>query len=95
MDACCEACNALTAEAGVVVVRRYWTLDPRREIRFARDDDYVAAFNELFERVISDNPRKTAARLYLVWAVKQTLANALAVLGVSAPDRMDAPEADD
>ncbi|HUJ27972.1 MAG TPA: arginine--tRNA ligase [Myxococcales bacterium] len=46
------------------------------------------------ERVISDDPRKTAARLYLVWAVKQTLANALAVLGVSAPDRMDAPEDD-
>jgi arginyl-tRNA synthetase len=43
------------------------------------------------ERVISDDPRKTAARLYLVWAVKQTLANALSVLGVSAPERMDAP----
>jgi len=43
------------------------------------------------ERVISDDVRKTAARLYLVWAVKQTLANALAVLGVSAPDRMEAP----
>jgi arginyl-tRNA synthetase len=43
------------------------------------------------ERVISDDPQKTAARLYLVWAVKQTLANALSVLGVSAPERMDAP----
>jgi arginyl-tRNA synthetase len=43
------------------------------------------------ERVISDDPEKTAARLYLVWAVKQTLANALSVLGVSAPERMDAP----
>ena len=42
------------------------------------------------ERVISDDPRKTAARLFLVWALKQTLANALVVLGVSAPDRMDA-----
>ena len=43
------------------------------------------------ERVISDDARKTTARLYLVWAVKQTLANALSVLGVTAPDRMDAP----
>jgi arginyl-tRNA synthetase len=43
------------------------------------------------ERVISDDPRKTAARLFLVWAVKQTLANALSVLGVEAPERMDAP----
>jgi arginyl-tRNA synthetase len=47
------------------------------------------------ERVISDDKRKTAARLYLVWAVKQTLANALRVLGVAAPDRMDAPEGDE
>lgn len=44
------------------------------------------------ERVISDDRRKTAARLFLVWALKQTLANALSVLGVEAPDRMDAPE---
>jgi arginyl-tRNA synthetase len=43
------------------------------------------------ERVISDDPRKTTARLFLVWAMKQTLANALAVLGVAAPDRMEAP----
>ena len=31
----------------------------------------------------------------LIWAVKQTLANALAVLGVSAPERMDAPAAEE
>jgi arginyl-tRNA synthetase len=43
------------------------------------------------ERVIGDDPRKTTARLLLVWAVKQTLANALSLLGVSAPERMDAP----
>ena len=43
------------------------------------------------ERVISDDARKTSARLLLVWAVKQVLANALSVLGVSAPERMDAP----
>src|SRR5260221_4661823 len=47
------------------------------------------------ERVISDDPRKTAARLYLVWALKQTLANALGVLGVSVPDRTYAPEEDE
>ncbi|HET9753172.1 MAG TPA: arginine--tRNA ligase [Myxococcales bacterium] len=43
------------------------------------------------ERVISDDARKTTARLDLVWAVKQTLANALSILGVAAPERMDAP----
>src|SRR5947209_12417635 len=44
------------------------------------------------ERVISDDPRKTAARLFLVWALAQTLHNALeGILGVAAPDRMDEP----
>ena len=47
------------------------------------------------ERVIGDDPRKTSARLFLVWALKQTLANALAVLGVSAPERMEAPAAEE
>ena len=45
--------------------------------------------------LIVEDERKTAARLYLIWAVKQTLANALAVLGVSAPERMDAPAAEE
>jgi arginyl-tRNA synthetase len=59
----------------------------------------VAAFHAYFtagkrsgERVIGPDARKTAARLYLVNALKQVLANGLAVLGVSAPERMDAPE---
>jgi arginyl-tRNA synthetase len=44
------------------------------------------------ERVIGPDPRKTAGRLYLVKALKQVLANGLAVLGVSAPDRMESRE---
>jgi arginyl-tRNA synthetase len=44
------------------------------------------------QRVIGPDPRKTAARLYLVAALKQVLANGLASLGVAAPDRMDARE---
>ena len=61
----------------------------------------IAAFHGYYtkykktERVISDDARKTTARLYLVWALKQTLRNALAVLGISAPERMDAPVAED
>ena len=49
------------------------------------------------ERVIGPDPAKTAARLCLVRALKQALANGLAVLGVSAPERMEAlglPEAE-
>ncbi|MDQ6954584.1 MAG: arginine--tRNA ligase [Mariprofundaceae bacterium] len=39
-------------------------------------------------RVVTDDVALTQARLLLARAVKQVIANALAVLGVSAPDRM-------
>jgi arginyl-tRNA synthetase len=59
----------------------------------------IAAFHSWYtqgkrtgERVIGSDPRKTAARLFLCRALKQVLANGLAVLGVSAPDRMESPE---
>lgn len=40
------------------------------------------------ERVITDDAAKTAARLFLCDALRAVLANALALLGVSAPERM-------
>jgi arginyl-tRNA synthetase len=59
----------------------------------------IAAFHSWYtlgkrtgERVIGADPRKTAARLFLCRALKQVLANGLAVLGVSAPERMESPE---
>jgi len=74
-------------------------LEPHKVVFYLQET--IAQFHGYYtkfkktERVISDDPRKTTARLFLVWAVKQTLANALAVLGVSAPDRMDAPAAEE
>ena len=70
-------------------------LEPHRVVFYLQET--IAQFHGYYtkykktERVISDDPAKTVARLYLVWAVKQVLKNALAVLGVSAPERMDAP----
>jgi arginyl-tRNA synthetase len=59
----------------------------------------IAAFHSYYtqgkrsgERVIGPDARKTAARLFLCRALKQVLANGLAVLGVSAPERMESPE---
>ena len=72
------------------------SLEPHRMVFYLQET--IAAFHGYYtkykktERVISDDPRKTTARLYLVWALRQALANALAVLGVSAPDRMEAPD---
>ena len=62
----------------------------------------IAAFHSYYtagkrsgERVIGSDPLTTAGRLYLVKALKQVIANGLAVLGVSAPDRMDARDVAD
>jgi arginyl-tRNA synthetase len=59
----------------------------------------IAAFHSYYtlgkrtgERVIGSEPRTTAARLFLCRALKQVLANGLAILGVSAPERMESPE---
>jgi arginyl-tRNA synthetase len=61
--------------------------------------DTIAAFHSYYtqgkksgERVIGADPLKTSARLFLCRALKQTLANGLAVLGVAAPERMESPE---
>jgi len=74
-------------------------LEPHKVVFYLQET--IAQFHGYYtkykktERVISGDERKTAARLYLIWAVKQTLANALTVLGVSAPERMDAPAAEE
>jgi arginyl-tRNA synthetase len=59
----------------------------------------IAAFHAYYtlgkksgERVVGSDARKTAGRLFLCRALRQVLANGLAVLGVSAPDRMESPE---
>lgn len=38
-------------------LRRHWQPDLKRELRLPDDNDYVEAFNELFERVIADHLR--------------------------------------
>jgi arginyl-tRNA synthetase len=39
-------------------------------------------------RVLGEDPNLTAARLYLLGAVRLTINNGLAILGVSAPEKM-------
>jgi len=60
----------------------------------------IAAFHSYYTlgkkqpelRIIGPDRLKTAGRLYLCRALQQVLANGLAVLGVSAPERMESPE---
>jgi arginyl-tRNA synthetase len=74
-------------------------LEPHKVLYFC--GELIADFHGYYtkykktERVISDNTMKTQARLALVAALKQTLANAFTILGVDAPERMDALAKDD
>ena len=61
---------------------------PGRIARFAFDvANDLQKFYEV-SRVITDDPVATKASLGLIIATKQVLANALAVIGVSAPEKM-------
>jgi arginyl-tRNA synthetase len=54
---------------------------------------YTLGKKEPALRVLGADPVATRGRLFLCRALKQVLANGLAVLGVSAPDRLELPGA--
>ncbi len=69
-------------------------LEPHRIVFYIQEttavfQHYYEVGKRAGEKAISDDPAKTAARLFLIASTKRVLANALALLGVSAPDRMD------
>jgi len=47
-----EPATLLVVDAQGLRKRRYWQLDEEREIHFARDDDYVDAFDELLQSAV-------------------------------------------
>lgn len=77
-----------------VVRQAALTLEPHRITYFL--DSLAADFHSYYNlgwlqaeaRVISGDPQLTRARILLVQAVRQVLANALGLLGVSAPEQM-------
>jgi arginyl-tRNA synthetase len=62
---------------------------PYRLTRYA--EDLAAQFHRFYTecRVVTDHDALTQARLWLSTAAKQTVANVLSLLGVSAPQAMD------
>jgi arginyl-tRNA synthetase len=70
-------------------------LEPHRVLYYCQE--LIAGFHQYYtkykttERVIGDDPVKTQGRLAMVAALKQTLKAAFGILGVSAPDYMQAP----
>jgi arginyl-tRNA synthetase len=63
-------------------------MEPHRITFFLME--LAAAFHAYYnrQRVLTDEPRLTQARLYLMTAVRQVIANGLSLLGVSAPESM-------
>jgi arginyl-tRNA synthetase len=61
---------------------------PHKVARYA--EGLAEAFHKFYTdcQVVSDDPALTRARYWLVVAARQTLGNALRLLGVSAPERM-------
>jgi arginyl-tRNA synthetase len=53
-------------------------------------DELAAAIHRFYKncRVVTDDAQLTAARLLLSRAARTTIANALGLMGVAAPDRM-------
>jgi len=47
-----QAGHSLVVQLGGLKVQKYWEMDLQREIFYPHDDDYVEAFNELFEQVV-------------------------------------------
>ncbi len=51
-------CSLVITPAGMRTTH-YWQFDTAKELRLASDDEYVEAFNVLFDRVISDHLRSS------------------------------------
>jgi asparagine synthase (glutamine-hydrolysing) len=45
--------HLLTLGQGRLQVRRYWDVNPRREVRHSRDEDYAEEFRDLFEAAVA------------------------------------------
>lgn len=71
--------------------------EPHRIVFFVQEltalfQHYYEVGKRQGEKVISDDLEKSAARLYLIACMKRVFANALGLLGVSAPERMERAE---
>ena len=91
--------HLLTHETEEELIRRIGTYpetvraaaDERAPHKVARYAEGLAeAFHRFYTecRVVTDDAELTRARFWLTVASRQTLVNALGLLGVSAPDRM-------
>jgi arginyl-tRNA synthetase len=64
------------------------SLEPHRITYYLQE--LAGMFHSFYNknRVLTEEPELTAARLFLLWCVARTIKNALAILGIAAPERM-------
>jgi len=55
-----EPGHALTVDRGGCQVRAFWRPELRHELRLRRDEEYVEAFTERFDRVVADHLRSVS-----------------------------------
>jgi arginyl-tRNA synthetase len=81
------------AEMPAILARAAELRAPHRLTHAAQD--LAGRFHRFYAgcRVVSDDEAQTQARLWLCWCTERVLANLLALLGVSAPERMDRDDA--
>lgn len=80
-----------------VVVSAAERLEPHHVLYFCQE--LIGDFHSYYTKyrsdpIISDDAEKTQGRLALVAALKHTLKSAFHILGISAPEHMEAPEED-
>lgn len=87
-----EPASALSVDASGLRIWKYWRLDMTREIRLARDEDYVDAFEEILQRSINARLRSTGrVGCLLSGGLDASTSLALALKrGGGAPDRLSA-----
>ncbi len=82
------------SQLGDVVATSAEKLEPHHVLYFCQE--LIADFHSYFTKfrsdpIISDDVDKTQGRLAMVAALKHTLASAFGILGISAPEHMEAP----
>ncbi len=86
------------SQLGDVVATSAEKLEPHHVLYFCQE--LIADFHSYFTKfrsdpIISDDKDKTQGRLAMVAALKHTLASAFGILGISAPEHMEAPVDDE
>ena len=86
------------SQLGDVVATSAEKLEPHHVLYFCQE--LIGDFHSYFTKfrsdpIISDDVNKTQGRLALVAALKHTLASAFGILGIEAPEHMEAPPEED